>query len=509
MPEQPIIKKFADAPLFRHFPRYAGVAVALFGLLIITSWYAHWRPIIQMLPNTAPMQFNTALCFIVSGAGLFLLTTRRADYATWLGGAVLFFTLLALLEYLTGRDFSIDQIFFKPYFQADTVYPGRMSPLAAVCFIFVGAGIVLVEANRKWPHRLTAAGIFACIVGVIALVALLGFVFGIESAYGWGSYSRMALNTAVAFFILASGLLVFAWQVARREKFNFLRWLPVTGSVTLMMMIAFISVVNTAELKSATFWRKHTIEVILDAQAIQDTVTALQLGERGYVTLGDTNAFASYESCLKLEPQQFDQLVKLTSDNPAQQRRLKDLASAMDAVFSFDERMLALYQQQGFAAVSKNDATGEGRKVFGNTINAINQFALEEQKLLEVRGASEEADSNNGARLLVLGSVLAALLLVIANKMASRELTQRRLIEIEREKLIGELQLALAEVKTLSGMIPICGWCKSVRADEGYWQTVEQYVGTHTDATFSHGMCPSCAEKFKADILKANPDSLK
>jgi hypothetical protein len=88
---------------------------------------------------------------------------------------------------------------------------------------------------------------------------------------------------------------------------------------------------------------------------------------------------------------------------------------------------------------------------------------------------------------------------------ALRDITERKQHEAEREKLITELKAALAEVKTLSGMIPICGWCKSVRSDQGYWQSVEQYVRSHTDATFSHGMCPSCTEKFKADILKGNP----
>ncbi len=75
--------------------------------------------------------------------------------------------------------------------------------------------------------------------------------------------------------------------------------------------------------------------------------------------------------------------------------------------------------------------------------------------------------------------------------------------ELEREKLIVELQSALARVKTLSGLIPICGWCKNVRSDQGYWQTVEQYVHDQTNATFTHGVCPACAEKFKGDILKA------
>jgi hypothetical protein len=86
-------------------------------------------------------------------------------------------------------------------------------------------------------------------------------------------------------------------------------------------------------------------------------------------------------------------------------------------------------------------------------------------------------------------------------------ISERKQRESEREKLIGELQRALAEVKSLSGMIPICGWCKSLRSDEGYWQTVEQYVRAHTDADFSHGMCPSCTEKFKAEITQANDKS--
>ncbi len=223
------------------------------------------------------------------------------------------------------------------------------------------------------------------------------------------------------------------------------------------------------------------------------------------MTLGDTNALATYQRCRRLEPTQFNQLVELTQDNPAQQQRLKMLLTAMNGVFSYDEQVIALYERQGYAAVSKLDALGGSRVVFGNAHDVLKAFSQEEQRLLEMRGASEEADYQNAERLLVLGSALAALLLLLANQMASRELLHRRRVEIEREKLIAELQQALAEVKTLSGMIPICGWCKNVRADEGYWQSVEQYVRAHTDVTFSHSMCPRCSEKFKADIRQANP----
>ena len=83
-------------------------------------------------------------------------------------------------------------------------------------------------------------------------------------------------------------------------------------------------------------------------------------------------------------------------------------------------------------------------------------------------------------------------------------ITELKNREVERENLIAELRESLARVKTLSGLIPICGWCKNVRADKGYWQTVEQYVLSQTEATFSHGICPDCQEKLKADIARVN-----
>jgi CheY-like chemotaxis protein len=69
----------------------------------------------------------------------------------------------------------------------------------------------------------------------------------------------------------------------------------------------------------------------------------------------------------------------------------------------------------------------------------------------------------------------------------------RHRVEREREKLVGELKQALEEVKTLSGLLPICIECKSIRDDQGYWSKVEKYIMQHSDASFSHGLCPKCA----------------
>lgn len=83
-----------------------------------------------------------------------------------------------------------------------------------------------------------------------------------------------------------------------------------------------------------------------------------------------------------------------------------------------------------------------------------------------------------------------------------RNITERKRAQLDREVLIIELQDALANVKTLSGLLPICATCKKIRNDEGYWQQVEGYVSEHTGATFTHGICPDCAEKAIAEFQK-------
>ncbi|MDA8161889.1 MAG: PAS domain-containing protein [Desulfobacteraceae bacterium] len=77
----------------------------------------------------------------------------------------------------------------------------------------------------------------------------------------------------------------------------------------------------------------------------------------------------------------------------------------------------------------------------------------------------------------------------------SRDITERRNAEVEREKLIVELKNALAKVKTLSGMLPICASCKKIRNDNGYWEDVAAYITKNSDVLFSHGLCPDCEKR--------------
>lgn len=77
---------------------------------------------------------------------------------------------------------------------------------------------------------------------------------------------------------------------------------------------------------------------------------------------------------------------------------------------------------------------------------------------------------------------------------AFQDITVRKIVEAEREKLIKDLQDALAEVSTLRDILPICSYCRKVRDDQNYWSKIESYISEHTSTKFSHGICPECYE---------------
>lgn len=80
------------------------------------------------------------------------------------------------------------------------------------------------------------------------------------------------------------------------------------------------------------------------------------------------------------------------------------------------------------------------------------------------------------------------------------DITERKKSETEREKLIHDLQEALSEVKILSGLFPICSFCKQIRDDQGYWNQIEAYIHERSNAEFSHSICPECAKKHYPDL---------
>jgi len=80
-------------------------------------------------------------------------------------------------------------------------------------------------------------------------------------------------------------------------------------------------------------------------------------------------------------------------------------------------------------------------------------------------------------------------------------------LQLELKQKIHQLEDALVHVKTLQGILPICAWCKKIREDDNYWRSVEEYIVEHSDASFSHSICPECREK--QEIISENDKTSK
>ncbi|MBM3303431.1 MAG: hypothetical protein FJY85_26225, partial [Deltaproteobacteria bacterium] len=112
-----------------------------------------------------------------------------------------------------------------------------------------------------------------------------------------------------------------------------------------------------------------------------------------------------------------------------------------------------------------------------------------EKEILKERNTLEERVKQRTAELAA------------ANEQLRAEIAERMRAEQEKESLISELQQALAKVKKLSGLLPICASCKNIRDDRGYWQQIESYIRDHSEADFSHGICPECARKLYPELF--------
>lgn len=91
------------------------------------------------------------------------------------------------------------------------------------------------------------------------------------------------------------------------------------------------------------------------------------------------------------------------------------------------------------------------------------------------------------------------------NEELTFEIDERKRAHKERERLIAELQDAAASIKVLQGILPICSHCKKIRDDAGHWHVVEVYVSEHSNADFSHGICPECLNRMYPEFGRNNP----
>ena len=183
-----------------------GVLTTLLGLVVIVGWQTNNVTLVQVLPTFVPMQYNTALGFVLCGLGLLFAVFDKPRYAVPVGVIAATIGVATLLQYIFGFNFGIDQLFHDHDITVKTSHPGRMAPNTAVCFTLVGLAIVARSILRRPQIRSMVSVLLSSLALAFGVVALAGYLAGLETAYGWGWLTRMAIHTSVGFTVVCDRL---------------------------------------------------------------------------------------------------------------------------------------------------------------------------------------------------------------------------------------------------------------------------------------------------------------
>lgn len=109
--------------------------VFILSLTVMLGWFTHTETIVQISPTFAPMQFNTALCFMLASIAVLFYEYKKLKYVYYPLIIISLVSLMAIFEYLFGTNIGIDSLFVEPFLATNTLYPGRMAPNTATCFL--------------------------------------------------------------------------------------------------------------------------------------------------------------------------------------------------------------------------------------------------------------------------------------------------------------------------------------------------------------------------------------
>jgi len=193
---------------------FCGALVMLLGSIVLTGWAIHSPFLIQIAPDFAPMQPNTAVSFVLSGIallGIAIATPRLTVIASAITATL---SLASVLEYLLHANFGIDEFFSVAFITTLTPYRGRMSPATALCFT-IFAVVTMLSQQRRLAQRTPLVGVTGLLLAAVGVVCGISVLSGTNDAFAWGDLNRVALHTGGGFLLLGIGLAIVALDATR------------------------------------------------------------------------------------------------------------------------------------------------------------------------------------------------------------------------------------------------------------------------------------------------------
>lgn len=407
--------------------------------------------------------YSSLLCIVALISIVVAILVWRRRFAP--GGWALVIYMLAMAWWSATYALYWAEVYPDGFFWLDATYLGVVTVIPAL-FIFV-----LQFTHRE--HWLTRP-LLALLIGQPVLTVILLWTDA------WHGLFFAGQRSAADSTIFAGG----PWF-----------WANVIYSYSLYLLILLLLIKNS--ITSRTLYRQQA-RVVLLASLIPwavnilslfnlNPLSVLDLTPIAFMLSGGIMAFSLFlYRFLDVVPVARDKLIEKMTDGVLVVDRQERVLDFNPAIVDLLGTEISLEIGQSVATVfpdwSQLQSTAEGNDIIGQEI----RLSAHPAKYLNVRMINlRDRQQNEQGKLIIL-----------------QDITERKQLESEREELIDSLQTALGQVKTLKGLLPICANCKKIRDDQGYWQDVAVYVRDHTEAEFSHGICPDCLVQLYPEFSK-------
>lgn len=494
-------------PRLQFGARLASSLAILTGGLVLGGWLFDVPALKSVVPGLVTMKANTALAFVLAGAALWLLQCDsipplRRRIARASAVLIILIGLLTLAEYVTERDLGIDELLFTESRagMVGTSHPGRMAPATAVGFSLIGLALFLLDL----PRGRLVAQLLTLATGLMALISLVGYLYGVAALYAIGPYSSMALHTSMTFLILSAGLLVVRPE---RGCMAILTNDTAGGMVARRLLPAAVGIPITVGVLTLVGQRAGFYEPAFGVAlfATSNLVVFLVLIglTTGWLSRLDAARKQAQEEINRHSRELEVRVQERTTELALTNRTLEFFKHVTDKTH---DPVYWLSPEEGFRFVYVNDAAC---RHYGYTLEELLRmsvpdwdpnYPLEEcekfwQDLQISKSRTIETLHRRKTGEVVPVEVTTNYVVFDDKEYVAgtiRDISERKQAHQERERLIADLQDALGRIKVLQGILPICLHCKKIRDGNGDWHPVESYVQARSEAEFSHGICPAC-----------------
>jgi len=255
----------------------------LLGLFVLFGWYSHNESLIQIHSSFVPMQYNTALGFLLCGLALLSIRYKQFLVVRITSFLVALIGIATLFQYLSSVSIGIDQLFMEHYITLLSSHPGRMAPNTALCFLISGVAIFLAFSTPSEARTKYFLGTSGSMVLGLGSIALFGYIADIETVYGWGRLTRMAIHTSLGFIVVGCTLVLFAWARETNKKI-LPAWVPASsGLFSLALMVSLWQALHPEQNPGAANFGHNTLlilSLVFSGGIVWSARLAIKLQER-------------------------------------------------------------------------------------------------------------------------------------------------------------------------------------------------------------------------------------